>query len=194
MKTLTTLLFITLITAVSWHANAEDGAYENLVDGVGNITLPDDYRASWAFLGTYFVKNAPKEEDEQKAQPSFDIHSVYTQAESIAHYRKEGEFPDGAVLIKDVNATKQEKLTTGEVYYADTPKIVFAMVKDRKNRFPDNEAWAEGWGWALFKAGNPVSQTTTWKGEGFNNCFACHVPAKDQDWVFTQGYKSVLNK
>jgi hypothetical protein len=27
------------------------------------------------------------------------------------------------------------------------------MIKDKKGRFPENANWGEGWGWALFNAG-----------------------------------------
>lgn len=168
--------------------------YKKLVDKTGNITLPSDYRQTWSFLGSYFVENAPAAGMTEAAAASFDVHTVYTQPDAADYYRKQGKFPDGAVLIKDVNATKSEALTTGLARYEDAPKVTFAMVKDDKNRFKGNQAWGEGWGWALFTPDSPKSQTTDWKGEGFNNCHGCHLPVKSQDWVYTQGYHSVLGK
>lgn len=183
-----------LISANALSGTPLDNTYGKLVDKDGNITLPADYRKNWTFLGSYFVENAPAAGMTAESAPSFDVHIVYTQPKSAEYYRKHGKFPDGAVLIKDVNATKSEPLTTGLARYQDAPKVTFAMVKDNKNRFSGNKAWDEGWGWALFTPGNPKSQTTDWKGEGFNNCHACHLPVKNQDWVYTQGYKSVLAK
>lgn len=168
--------------------------YETLVDKKGNITLPTDYRQNWTFLGSYFVEGAPAEGMSADKKPSFDVHTVYTQPKTAEYYRKHGKFPDGAVLIKDVNATKTEPLTTGIARYEDAPKVTFAMVKNSLNRFAENKAWGEGWGWALFTPGSEKSQTTDWKGEGFNNCHACHLPVKSQDWVYTQGYKVVLGQ
>ncbi len=187
------LLSATLAMTLAQHIHAED-AYKTLVDKQGNITLPNDYRATWSSLGSYFVKNAPQDAMTANSEASFDIHAVYTQASSIRYYRQHGTFPDGAVIIKDVNGTQKEALPTGEARYSGTPKVVFAMVKDSKGRFPNNQAWGEGWGWALFTPGEAKSQTTNWKGEGFNNCFGCHLPVKSQDWVYTQGYDHVLKK
>lgn len=184
-----------LMSATAFAGDASlSGTYGTLVDKKGNISLPAGYRQNWTFLGTFFVENARTEGMAPDADPGFDVHTVYTQPESAAYYRKNGKFPDGAVLIKDVNATKKEPLTTGLARYEDAPKVTFAMVKNSKNRFADNQAWGEGWGWALFTPDNPKSQTTNWKGEGFNNCHACHLPVKDQDWVYTQGYKVVLGQ
>ena len=183
-----------LLSANAFSDAPLSNTYGTLVDKKGNITLPADYRQNWTFLGTFFVENAPAAGMTAGEEASFDVHTVYTQPESAAYYRKNGKFPDGAVLIKDVNATKKEALTTGVARYEDAPKVTFAMVKNGKNRFADNKAWGEGWGWALFTPDSPTSQTTDWKGEGFNNCHACHLPVKDQDWVYTQGYKVVLGQ
>ncbi len=179
-----------LLISVSAFSEAPlKSTYKKLVDKEGNISLPQDYRENWAFLGSYFVEGAPAEGSDK---PSFDVHTVYTQPKAAKYYRKHGKFPDGAVIIKDVNGTKSEVLTTGVARYEGDPKVTFAMVKNAKDRFTDNKAWGEGWGWALFTPGNSESQTTDWKGEGFNNCHACHLPVKDQDWVYKQGYKSVI--
>lgn len=195
-KNLASKLLIFIGITFSINAQALD-TYENLVDPTGNIAMPADYEKDWTYLGSYFVKNEPAASmsDNGPAKSlSFDAHTVYTQPESAAHYRKHGRFPDGAVLIKDISGTTTERLTTGEARYVDSTKVIFVMVKDEKGRFPGNKAWGEGWGWALFNPGNPTSQTKDWKGEGFNNCFGCHLPVKHQDWVYTQGYKSVLKK
>lgn len=189
-----TLIIAAVSLFISVNALSETSlkqTYKQLVDKQGNISLPKDYQQSWTFLGSFFVENAPSAMTAD-SEKSFDVHVVYTQPEAAEYYRKHGKFPDGAVLIKDVNATKLEALTTGLARYQDAPKVTFVMVKDTKDRFQGNKAWAESWGWGLFEPGNPKSQTTDWKGEGFNNCFGCHLPVKSQDWVYTQGYKTVL--
>ncbi|MFA0813480.1 cytochrome P460 family protein [Microbulbifer epialgicus] len=178
---------VTLVLVLSFHAHAEvdlRSTYTNFVDRKGNITLPKDYRRNWTFLGSYQVKLANGK--------GWDTHYVYTQPKAVDAYRQSGKFPDGTVLVKDVNSTKSEPLTTGLAYYFSDLQFTFMMVKDSKGRFPDNEAWAEGWGWALFKPGVAQSETTSWKGSGLNNCFGCHLPAKNTDWVYVQGYKQVL--
>jgi hypothetical protein len=62
------------------------------------------------------------------------------------------------------------------------------MIKDSKNRFSGNPLWGDGWGWAFFKAGDSTNSITRdYKAE----CIGCHIPAKQTDWVYTQGYPSL---
>lgn len=189
------LLLVFMVIGINTELLAAD-TYQSIVDTKGNISLPKNYKTQWSFLGSFFVKNSPEAGMTDNSEASFDAHTVYTQPETVSYFRKHGKFPDGAVLVKEVNGTNKENMTTGEVRYkdVDTAKVIFVMVKDQKNRFSDNLSWGEGWGWALFNPGENKSQTTNWKGEGFNNCYGCHVPVKNQDWVYTQGYKSVLTK
>jgi len=183
-------LVLLACASLSAHSAPPD-TFDSLVDKQGNISLPNNLRTSWTHLGSYVVGNAGMAEVET---PAVDLHQVYTQPDSIRYYRQHGKFPDGAVLVKTVSATQMETMTTGQVHYDAAPKVTFVMVKDRQNRFPDNSAWGEGWGWALFNGDQPgPSQTTNWKGEGFNNCYGCHLPARDDDWVYTRGYSKVLS-
>ena len=53
-------------------------------------------------------------------------------------------------------------MTTGDARWATNKTIVwFVMIKDTKNRFPNNPLWGDGWGWALFKADAPDKQVAT---------------------------------
>lgn len=181
------LLLLLAFASVELNA-APTETFETLVDDRGNISLPTDFRRHWIHLGSYVV-----EAGESAENPGPDLHQVYSQPQSVSYYREHSEFPDGAVLVKTVSATQAETMTTGRVHYDDTPKVTFVMVKDRRDRFPDNRAWGEGWGWALFEGDQPgPSQTSDWQGEGFNNCHGCHLPARENDWVYIEGYQKVL--
>ena len=35
------------------------------------------------------------------------------------------------------------------------------MIKDAKGRFPGNDLWGDGWGWALFEAKDPKKNVAT---------------------------------
>lgn len=57
-----------------------------------------------------------------------------------------------------------------------------------KGRFKDNANWGEGWGWALFEAPNRNINTS----KGYQeSCLSCHVPAKQTDWVYIEGYPTL---
>jgi len=59
------------------------------------------------------------------------------------------------------------------------------MVKDSKGRFPKNDLWGDGWGWALFEAKDPKKNVAT---DYKTDCRTCHVPARKDDWVYIRGY------
>jgi hypothetical protein len=59
------------------------------------------------------------------------------------------------------------------------------MVKDTDGRFDSNPLWGDGWGWVLFNSDQPqTAVTTNYKTE----CVGCHIPARDDDWIYTAGY------
>jgi hypothetical protein len=144
----------------------------------GGISLPADYREKFLHLGTWAVATKPD-------KPVDELHNVYTRPEDIQAYRKDGKFPDGAVLVKEITNVGSDKMTTGKSTWSRDVKIWFVMVKDSKGRFPKNDLWAEGWGWALFEAKDPKRNVAT---SFETNCKTCHVPAKKDDWVYIRGY------
>ena len=46
-------------------------------------------------------------------QPVDEMHVVYARPEDVRAYRRDGKFPDGAALVKEVTRVGSEKLTTG---------------------------------------------------------------------------------
>ena len=85
---------------------------EAVVDAAGNLHVPDDYRATYQFLGSWAVAA-------DEGQSPKELHVVYASPGTIAAYRKSGGFPDGAVLVKEVCYTATEPMTTGIVSHAD---------------------------------------------------------------------------
>jgi hypothetical protein len=159
------------------------GALSPYVDADGTISIPSDFR-EWAYLGTWSIAG----DDEEGGAAEF--HVVYTQPESIEAYRRTGEFPDGAVLVKELIEADTGDLTTGRVSWARRVTGWFIMIKDRQGRFEGNGLWGDGWGWSLFQADDPATTVTeNYKTE----CLPCHVPARKDDWVYVRGYP-VLNK
>ena len=129
-------------------------------------------------LGTYAVATKPN-------QPLDEMHVVYARPEDVRAYRRDGKFPDGATLVKEVTRVGSEKLTTGQSHWATDIKLWFVMIKDAKGRFPGNDLWGDGWGWALFLAKEPARNVAT---DYETDCKTCHVPARKDDWVYVRGY------
>ena len=150
------------------------------VDSDGTIRFPGRIRDEWVHLGSWGSA------DLNSADPG--QHDVYTQPESLRAYRELGVFPDGAVLIKEVRKVESAHMTTGPVTWAGDEVLWFVMIKDAEGRFPGNDNWGEGWGWALFEAGaTDKSASTNFRA----SCLGCHIPARETDWIYVKGYPSL---
>jgi len=147
------------------------------VDEQGGISFPEGFRTSMAHMGSWYVPEGG----------ASGFHDVYTEPSTIEAYRKTGEFPDGATLVKELRASVSGDYSTGNGVNHATGglKQWFVMVKDTENRFEDNPLWGDGWGWALFK---PDARTTNAAADYKADCLGCHVPAKETDWVYTEAY------
>lgn len=163
---------------------SEPKVFSKYVNKAGDISLPEDFETTFVHLGTVSV--APKLE-----QPVNELHSTYTRHEDLAAFLKDGKFPDGAVLVKEVRSTSNSTLTTGEAAYGSDIKVWFVMIKDSKGQFPKNELWGDGWGWGLFEGGDRNKQVAV---DYKTECRTCHVPAKKQDWIYTQCYPALKAK
>lgn len=159
-------------------------SFSPYVDEKGNISLPTDYKTTFTHLGTFATAS-------KVDGPLDQMHGVYTRPEDLRAYQRDGKFPDGAVLVKDVYKTGTENLTTGTVTWATDINIWFVMVKDSSNRFKGNDLWGDGWGWALFEAKDPGKQVAT---DYATDCRSCHAPAKKDDWLYLRGYPVLREK
>ena len=159
-----------------------EGRFSPYVDVKGNIDFPTGFRDSMVHLGSWFVPEGG----------ASGFHGVYTERESVDAFRETGKFPDGATLVKELRASESGDYTTGKGVNHSTATIKqwFVMVKDVDNRFSDNPVWGDGWGWALFKTDEPRKNMAA---DYKTDCLGCHVPVKENDWVYTEGYP-ILNK
>ena len=160
-------------TATSSGPNAEA-----VVDVTGNLHVPDAYRTTYQSLGSWAVAA-------DQGKGSKELHVVYASPGTVAAYRKDRRFPDGAVLVKEVFETATGQMTTGTVSHAETLKGWFVMMKDSNGRYASNKLWGDGWGWSWFDAANPSKTTST---DYKTNCRSCHVPAQASDWIYVSGY------
>ena len=151
---------------------------EAVEDAAGNLHVPEAYRTTYQSLGSWAVSA-----DQEKG--SKELHLVYASPGTVAAYSRDGHFPDGTVLVKEVYEAATGSMTTGTVSHAGTLKGWFVMVKDSNGRHAGNKLWGEGWGWSWFDAANPVKTTSK---DFRTDCLGCHIPAKATDWIYVSGY------
>lgn len=176
---------ITLLLIFSHYSYASQkpsftNTYQMLIDDKGNISLPENFNKNWVFLGAWSVAQQDKGDKGAAA-----LHNVYTQPDTVEYFQKNKKFPDGAILIKELFKNTTKTMTTGMVSFANEVEGWFVMVKDSKSRFKNNPLWGDGWGWVLFNATDKTKTVTT---NYKIDCIGCHIPAKNNDWIYTEGY------
>jgi Cytochrome P460 len=154
---------------------------EAAVDAEGSLHVPREYRTTYQPLGSWAVAA-------DEGRGSKELHVVLASPGSVEAYRKDGRFPDGTVLVKEVFEAATKEMTTGTVSHANKLKGWFVMVKDSAGRYPGNALWGDGWGWSWFDAANPTKTTST---NYRLNCKSCHVPAQATDWIYVDGYPAL---
>ncbi|MBT4837174.1 MAG: cytochrome P460 family protein [Methylococcales bacterium] len=169
------IVILLLITPLFCYANNVDNL--DAVDVNGVISLPDRYQTEFIFLGSWFLKI--------KEGKSNIMQNVYSRKQDVLSYKKNGQWPDGAILIKEQNEVIESDIGVALESYAGMRKGVFVMVKDRVGRFPNHPLWGNGWGWSFFSVDNQIKTTTK---DSKKECIHCHLPVKESDYVFVKGY------
>lgn len=182
----TLLLLSSALAVTAVLAQSESETASAASEAQALLQVPDaDYRRDWVLLGSFSVLA-----DDPEAGAK-ELHVVYTQPENVDAYRKAGAFPDGAVLVKDVFATRTEALTTGTSSYANTLIGRFVMVKDQANQYAGaSPLWGDGWGWAFYEGTETRKTVST---DYKEDCLGCHEPVRHQDLTYIQGYPILKN-
>jgi hypothetical protein len=128
------------IVALSPTAFAQQVGESEVVDVNGNLHVPDAFRTTYQSLGIWAVAA-------DEGQGSRELHIVRASPGAIDAFRKNGRFPDGAVLVKEVFLTgTMRTLAPSPRSYAQTLKGWFVMMKDDNGRHAGNKLWGDGWG------------------------------------------------
>ncbi|MCP5316207.1 MAG: cytochrome P460 family protein [Chromatiaceae bacterium] len=154
----------------------------------GELHLPNDYH-SWVFLGSPLTPHALN--DGKAGFPEY--HNVYIHPEAFKAYRKTGVFPEGTVLLKELQLTMpgtnddgSRVEASGRGFFPAARNGIDISVKDSK-RFKDTN------GWGFFNFGHhapPYAKTAVAASK--EACAGCHI-ANAEDMVFTKFYSPILD-
>jgi hypothetical protein len=144
---------------------------------VYGITIPDGYR-DWRVISINHLEGGGGKVKQLRAQLGNDIAIKAFQEGKLP-------FPDGAIIAalhwnESSSEENNKVLATGfpgaglQSFVAGSALNVQFMVKDSKRY-----AATGGWGFGDFTNGKPGDEAL------HKTCFACHLPAKDHDYVFT---------
>lgn len=148
----------------------------------GELVLPKGYR-EWIFIGTPLTPN-----DMNNGKAAFpEFHNVYMNPTSFAYWRKNGEFRDGTVIVKELVSVGTKQAASGNGYFQGDYLGVEAAVKDAKH-FPNEPGH---WGFFRFtdeKNFDFKALKAQAKANATENCAACHQANAEKDLVFIQHY------
>jgi hypothetical protein len=175
MKKIASLVAISMVVGLIALTASTSGHADEAASPIYGIKIPPGYR-DWKMIAVDHLLLAGKS-DQLRAQLGNDI--------AIKAYR-EGTmpFPDGSIIAaihwtrvpsEDNNKVLNGPFPGTQSFVVGSPVNVQFMVKDSKKY-----ATTGGWGFADFKNGRPGDKAL------HETCFACHVPAKDHDYVFTR--------
>lgn len=150
----------------------------------GQLVLPKGYR-EWVYLGSPLTPNALN--DGAAGFPEY--HNVYIQPQAFRAYRETGTFPEGTIMLKELQLAQEGQEddgsryeVSGRGYFPGAFNGIDISVKDSA-RFP------EGQGWGYFNFGHhapPYAETAA--AAPVSACAQCHIDNADEDMVFLRFY------
>src|SRR5262245_32200295 len=91
---------VSVMVVVAANAQMPTSAQDNtpkaeaVVDAKGNLHVPNAYRSTYQFFGSWAVAA-------DQGPGAKELHVVYASPGTTAAYRKNGRFPEGTVLVKE---------------------------------------------------------------------------------------------
>ncbi|MCP5156140.1 MAG: cytochrome P460 family protein [Ectothiorhodospiraceae bacterium] len=150
----------------------------------GELALPRDYRG-WVFLGAPLTPNALN--GGQAGFPEF--HNVYIHPEPYRIYRETGTFPEGTVLVKELQLTLPSTSADGSSVEASGRGYFPGKLNGLDVAVKDSKRFAETRGWGFFNFGHhepPYAASA--KVADAAQCAGCHLANATKEMVFTKFY------
>jgi hypothetical protein len=136
-------------------------------ESAGDLKLPASFRY-WYHVNTMVI---------DKSSPLFEamggMHNVYVNSTGETALKKGERYPDKTVFLIDLH-----DFTISEGSYVEGPRKATAiMLKDKKKYVSTG-----GWGFQAWAGGDPTKPLVK---DPTTQCFECHQPKKDQDYVYS---------
>jgi hypothetical protein len=154
----------------------------------GELVLPRGYH-QWVFLGSPLTPNALN--GGKAAFPEY--HNVYVRPEALKAYQRTGEWPEGTILLKELQLTRpatnndgSSVEVSGRGYFPAALNGIDISVKD-SGRFKDTN------GWGYFNFGHhapPYAKTAAEQPKAA--CAGCHIE-NATNMVFSKFYAPILD-
>jgi hypothetical protein len=136
-------------------------------ESADGLNLPASFR-HWYHVNTMVI---------DKGSPLFEamggMHNVYINSTGEAALKKGEPYPDKTVLLVDLH----DFTSSDGSYVEGSRKATAIMLKDKKKYVSTG-----GWGFQAWAGGDATKPLVT---DPTTQCFGCHQPKKDQDYVYS---------
>ena len=182
-----TITVAAVILRSSANAQSDESHYVPQYTSSGEMILPkNNIWRTWLFIGAPLTPNALN-----SGSASFpEYHNVYMQPWAYQVYKKTHEFPEGTIMVKELQLTLpppkfkdgSREEPSGRGYFPGAFNGADVTVKDSK-RF----AATGSWGYFDFNHHEPKAPTATLQSRDM--CAFCHIQGAKKDEVWTQFYR-----
>ena len=153
----------------------------------GELRLPNDFR-QWVFLGSPLTPNALN-----GGNAGFpEYHNVYVHPHVFQQYRETGAWPEGTILLKELQLTRPGAHPDGSSVEASGRGYFPAALNGIDISVKDSTRFKETQGWGFFNFGHhapPYPKTAV--AQPAEACAACHA-ANATEMVFSVFYSPIL--
>jgi hypothetical protein len=183
------LASIAIVAGVATKARAQSGpSWGPEWTSAGELILPSGFH-QWVFLGSPLTPHALNGGN----APFPEYHNVYVRPEAFAAYRESGQWPEGTIMLKELqltrpatNADGSSVEVSGRGYFPAALNGIDISVKDSK-RFKDTD----GWGFFNFGHHAPPYEKTA-AAQPAQACAGCHM-SNATNMVFSKFYAPILD-
>lgn len=157
----------------------------------GKLVQPKDFR-EMVFIGAPLTPHGLN-----NGKASFpEFHNVYVQPAAFKAYRATGKWPEGTMMIKELQLVDDPKgdfpdgsrlLPSGRGYFPGPVNGLDVSVKDSKRFSATNN-----WGYFNFNHAPPPYLVAA-AVKSIEQCAGCHIANAHEDMVYVKLYKPILN-
>lgn len=150
----------------------------------GDLVLPEGYR-EWVYLGSPLTPNGLN--GGNAGFPEF--HNVYVHPAAYAIYKETKVFPEGTILLKELQLTHEGDQEDGSRLEVSGRGYFPAGFNGIDIAVKDSTRFSESQNWGYFNFGHhapPYAETAA--AAPIEACAQCHIDNADEDMVFTRFY------
>lgn len=167
---------------------APDEAYGAQWTAEGKLKLPGDFH-TWVFLGAPLTPHALN----GGAAGFPEYHNVYVHPAAYKIYRDTGRWPEGTVLLKELQLTRKATHEDGSSDEASGRGYFPAQLNGIDISVKDSQRFAATSGWGFFNFGHHAPPyAAVAEAAPKDACAGCHEANATEDMVFTKFYEPIL--